>query len=77
MRCAAGRRAPARRELTNCRWLDRCGSRLRAAWLTFGDFPQVVHREDDPPAVEVERNLLAVSARSERALGDLGQAELP
>jgi hypothetical protein len=39
--------------------------------LSLSDLPQVLNREDDPPAVLMERNLPTVRASSQRALGQV------
>jgi hypothetical protein len=48
---------------------------LRAERLAFGDHAQVSEGEDDPPAVQMKRHLLAVRACPERAFSHAGQAE--
>jgi hypothetical protein len=42
----------------------------------LGDFTEVFDGEDDPVPVEMERDLLAVGACPERALGDVFQSDV-
>jgi hypothetical protein len=51
--------------------------RLRPSRLAVDDLAKVVGREPDPASVQVERHLPAVCARAQRALGHLGEPELP
>jgi hypothetical protein len=45
--------------------------------VPLGDFAQVIEREDEPVAVDVERDLLPVGACLERAFGHVSEAEAP
>ena len=54
-----------------------CGSpRLWTARVALSDVPQVAQREGDSPAIQVKRNLFAVSARPECALRHPRQSEI-
>ncbi len=59
------------------RWVRGGLPGLRRAGLALGDLGQVGEGEHDAAAVQMERDLLAVGASAQGALGDRGQPARP